>query len=191
MPLDSICFGTAQLQSNKGDAMDVTLERTTNETEHIVTNMFVAYFADTAPYNDMCVINEHGLPVVDLPGSSNVRTHEECVRFNWWIRDQCERYIIRADGIPAGFAMVLTDKLHLPPEVDYELLDFFVTPKYRGQGVGRLAARAAFDVHGGRWQVGELARNTPAIRFWHRVIHEYTGGHYERLENGALQRFLN
>ncbi len=169
----------------------VKLERTTNRTEHIVKNMFVAYLYDTAPYGDECVINEHGLPVwgaFDLP---DPRTHDECVRFNWWIRDRCERYVIRADGVPAGFMTILLDATYLPPDVDYELMDFFITPKYRGQGVGRLAARAAFDLYHGRWQVEELARNTPAIRFWHRVIDEYTRGQYENGSNGARQRFAN
>ncbi len=70
-------------------------------------------------------------------------------------------------------------------------MDFFITPKYRGQGVGRLAARAAFDLHHGRWQVEELARNAPAIRFWHHVIDKYTRGQYENRNNGAQQRFAN
>ena len=30
----------------------IKLERTTKHTEHIVKNMFNAYFFDTAPYND-------------------------------------------------------------------------------------------------------------------------------------------
>jgi predicted acetyltransferase len=169
----------------------VALERTTEQTEHIVKNMFVAYFNDTAPYNDECVINAHGLPVADRPGSANPRTYDECVRFNWWIRDRCELYIVRADGTPAGFVIILTDLLHLPPGVDMELMDFYIMPKYRGRDVGRMAARAAFDLHHGCWQVGELARNAPAIRFWHSVINEYTRGQYENLENGTQQRFRN
>lgn len=167
----------------------IIVERTTDQTEHIVRNMFVAYFYDTAPYTDDVIINQHGLPVGNRAGASGPRTHDECVAYNWWIRDRCERYIIRADGTPAGFVIILADQADLLPDVDYELMDFFITPKYRGQGVGRQAAHAAFDLHHGRWQVSELARNTPASRFWHRVIGAYTGGQYDTLENGTQQRF--
>ncbi len=167
----------------------IGLERTTEQTEHIVKNMFVAYLSDTAPYSDECVINEHGLPTWGAFALPTPRTHDECVRYNWWIRDRCEVYIVRADGTPAGFVVILTDLLHLPPGVDYEVIDFYIMPKYRGQGVGRLAARAAFDLHHGCWQVSELARNTPALRFWHSVINEYVDGQYEDLDNGTRQRF--
>lgn len=169
----------------------VALERTTEQTEHIVKNMFVAYLGDTAPYSDDCVINEHGLPVwgtFDLP---TPRTHDECVRRNWWVRDRCEVYIVRSNGTPAGFMILLTDPTHLPPGVNVELMDFYIAPKYRGQGLGRTAACAGFDLHHGCWQVEELARNVPAIRFWHSVIHEYTNGQYEDLHNGTRQRFRN
>lgn len=171
--------------------MNITLEHTREHTKHIVTNMFVAYLLDTASYSDDCVINEHGLPVWGRWDFPSPRTHDDCVRHNWWIRDRCERYIVRADGTPAGFVILLTDPLHLPPGVDVELMDFYITPKYRGQGVGRTAARAAFDLHHGCWQVEELARNEPAIRFWHSVIREYTHGEYQDGKNGTQQRFRN
>jgi len=151
----------------------------------------VAYLYDTAPYGDECVINEHGLPLCGTFDLPNPRTHDECVGYNWWIRDQCERYIVHADAIPAGFAIILADATYLPPAVDYEVMDFFITPKYRAQGVGRLASRTAFDLHRGWWLVGELARNAPAIRFWHSVIGEYTHGEYQDGENGTQQRFRN
>jgi len=73
--------------------------------------------------------------------------------------------------------------------VDFDLLDFFIAHKYRRRGVGREAARQVFARHQGRWEVAELAGNRAAIAFWNRVIGDFTGGQYLRLDEGARQQF--
>jgi predicted acetyltransferase len=119
-------------------------------------------------------------------------TLEECAHFNWWVRDRCLHYLIAVDGIPAGFSFVLADgEPPLPDTVDFELMDFYIAPKYRRQGVGTAAACQLFERHRGRWQVFQLARNTAAISFWHRTIGNYMGGRYESRDKGTEQRFDN
>jgi predicted acetyltransferase len=157
--------------------------------QRIVRNMFTAFFYDLSQYDDNLVINAFGLPTWAPAGLPGPRDHEECARLNWWVRGRCEAYVIRLGEKPAGFVHILRDKRHLAQGVDQELLDFYVAPKYRRQGVGREAARLAFDLYPGTWQVHELARNEPALRFWHLIIEEYTGGNYEDLDNGTQQRF--
>jgi predicted acetyltransferase len=168
----------------------VTLTRAADaESARIVRNMFTAYFFDLSQYDDNLVINRFGLPTWAPSGLPGPRDHEECARLNWWVRGSAEAYVIRVDGNPAGFLHVMRDRRHLPIGVDQDLLDFFVAPKYRRLGVGSQAARLAFDLYTGTWQVFELARNEPALRFWHRLIEEYTGGNYEDLDGGTQQRF--
>lgn len=171
--------------------MEITLTQTTAADRHVVTNMFTAYFYDMAQYDPHLIINEHGLPLWMPAGATGIRTHDECVRFNWWIRDSCEPYIVRVDGGPAGFVIICAEREHLSEDVDFELMDFYITPKYRRQGVGRQAARAAFNLHQGAWAVYQLPANTPARRFWQQVVATYTGGRYENLDNGTQQRFRN
>lgn len=170
--------------------MDVRLELANDETRQIVRNQFTAYFFDLSQYDDNLIINQYGLPWWAPSGPPGPRTHDECARMNWWVRDDCQHYIIRAGAVPAGFTIICDDPRHLAPGVDFELMDFYIAPKYRRVGVGRRAARLAFDTRrGGTWQVFQLARNAPALRFWHGVIAEYTGGRYESLDNGTQQRF--
>jgi len=172
--------------------MEVTLTLSTPEDRHVVTNMFVAFFYDLSQYDENLIINAHGLPTWAPAGLPGPRTHQECVEMNWWIRDDCLLYIIKADGNPAGFVTICTEKKHLPIDVDFELVDFYIAPKYRRQGIGWKAARLAFETrHGGIWQVFQLARNAPALAFWHGFIADYTGGNYESLDEGTQQRFLN
>ena len=171
--------------------MNATIETAAPDTLPIVKNMFTAYFYDMSQYDDGLIINEHGLPHWKDFGLPGPKSHEECVAQNWWIRDRCDALIIRANGVPAGFAFVFADKSHIPPEIDFELLDFYIVPKYRRQGVGGQAARLIFDGRRGRWQLFELARNLPALAFWRGCLEEYTGGRYENLNEGTQQRFDN
>ena len=142
-------------------------------------------------YDDGIVVNAYGLPVWAGFEGTQPRSHEESVAYNWWIRDSCIPFLIRADGTPAGFVFVNRGPYFLPEGVDYDIQDFFVAAIFRRMGVGRTAARAVFETFRGRWEVVQLARNAPAIAFWNHVIGEYTGGNYERLDDGVRQRFRN
>jgi predicted acetyltransferase len=171
--------------------MNVTLTLAVGQETQIVKNMFTAYFFDLSQYDPNLVINEYGLPTWLPFGLPGPKTLPECAEFNWWIRDECELYLIQVDGNPAGFTIILTNIDHLAEGVEVEILDFYIAPKYRRQGVGRLAALAAFETHHGRWQVFQLAKNAPAITFWHQIIAEYTNSNYESLEEGTQEQFTN
>lgn len=171
--------------------MNVSLVPATNATLPVVQNLFVAFFYDLSAYDPNLVINEYGLPTWAPSGLPGPRTIAECAPHNWWIRDRCQAYLIHANNHVAGYAMVLADKQHLPGDVDFELLDFYIAPPFRRQGVGRQAARLVFDAHRGRWQVFELAKNAPALAFWHRLIAEYTAGDFQNKSDGTEQRFNN
>ncbi len=171
--------------------MQVTLVPVTKETRHILRNMFTVYFSELSAWDDLVDFNEHGLPVWTAFGLPQPRTHEECADYNWWIRDSCKLLLILADSHPAGFVVINAGPQHLPPDVDFDLLDFFVAHKYRRRGIGRQAARLALDGYRGRWEISELAGNAAAIAFWNQVVSGYTGGNYERLDAGARQRFVS
>ncbi len=172
--------------------MEVILSRAKNEKElKTVQNFFLDYFYTMSQYDPQIIINSYGLPMWSPFGLPGPTTSQECIRFNWWIRDICLQYVIMADGQPAGFVIICADQAHLAPGVDYELMDFYITPKYRRQKIGRLAARAAFDLFQGRWQVFQLEQNPPARTFWQSVVGEYTNGNYENLDGGTQQRFQN
>lgn len=171
--------------------MQINLIRANESTVAVVKNFFLAYFYDLAQYDDNIVINAQGLPMWEPAGYPGPATAAEAVSFNWWIRDECELYIIQADGSPAGFLIICTDKQYVAHAADYELLDFYITPKYRRHGIGQQAAKTAFDLHRGVWHVFQLPSNLPARNFWETVVSEYTNGNYEKLGDGNQQRFSN
>lgn len=171
--------------------MQVTLALANKQDMRAVRHFFVAFFYDLSQYDDNLIINEAGLPAWKPFGLPGPQTFDECATVNWWIRDRCEPYLIRVDGVPAGFAMICTEKRFIPQGVDYELLDFYIAPRYRRQGVGRQAALAAFGLYHGRWAIFELEKNFPARAFWQTIINEYTQGNYDNLDGGTQQQFTN
>ena len=96
-------------------------------------------------------------------------------------------FLIRADGQLAGFALVRRATSAVGDYDVFDMAEFFVMRKYRRRGVGSEAARFAFDRFPGRWEVREMAANTPAQAFWRRVIGDYTGGNFteRRLDDSA------
>ena len=81
-------------------------------------------------------------------------------------------YMFRVNNQLAGFALVDT-RVKLP-DGDFWMDQFFVMKKYRGKGVGAAAAKAVFDSHVGRWQIGQMPENDTARNFWRNTIGAYS-----------------
>jgi predicted acetyltransferase len=107
----------------------------------------------------------------------------------------CKTFVFTVDDKYAGCALV--DKSVRFPENELWMSQFFVMKKYRGAGVGRVAANHIFDHVRGRWEVGQMAGNMPALKFWTGVIGAYTGNNFTSAEfdneawHGTLQIFDN
>ncbi|ABF88390.1 conserved hypothetical protein [Myxococcus xanthus DK 1622] len=88
--------------------------------------------------------------------------------------------LLRWEGRVVGFAFVGQSPFsYMTPGRDFRMSEFFILRNERRIGLGRLAARAVFDLFPGIWELSQLPRNRPAIAFWRRVIDEYTGGAFE------------
>jgi predicted acetyltransferase len=68
------------------------------------------------------------------------------------------------DGHPAGLAAVIDHGDHR------EVAEFYVVPRWRGQGQGRELAARTFDAAPGRWVVKQLAAAHDAQAFWKRCL---------------------
>jgi predicted acetyltransferase len=93
----------------------------------------------------------------------------------YWTEQDRHPFLIRANGMPAGFVLVHEDGEKTWIKV------FFVMRKYRRQGIGRQVARDIFTLFPGHWRVEQDARNLPAQAFWRAVISEYTGGDFREV----------
>lgn len=77
-------------------------------------------------------------------------------------------YVALLDGRYAGFALV-DDQVKLPGG-QYWMDQFFVLKKYRRRGLGRELAANVIGRHPGQWQIGQMADNQAAQRFWRGTL---------------------
>src|ERR1700742_5051794 len=88
---------------------------------------------------------------------------------DYWSRTNWSVGLVWCDHRLAGFALV-NDETHSGLPAQRNMGEFFIVRKYRGNGVGRVAAEIVFSRHPGTWEVAVARRNTRALKFWRRII---------------------
>lgn len=103
----------------------------------------------------------------------------ECIDFKKYL-DQADihAFIIKINQELAGFAFI--NKLEVLPETNWNMAQFFIVAKFQRSGVGRDIAKHLFDRFQGEWSVGVIPQNTRALKFWGKVIAEYTADHFNQ-----------
>ena len=145
--------------------MQVELQPVSIEKREILANLLEKYEYEFSQWN-LCDVNPLGLYGYK---------YLDC----YWLEENRWAYFILADGKLAGFVMV-NDYAEAPERAtDFSMAEFFVMHKYRRAGVGSFAAKAAFNLHRGRWQLKYHPKNTASAVFWPKVVEEYTNGAYE------------
>lgn len=116
---------------------------------------------------------------------------------SYWMAPGADRqvWILHQAVRRVGFAFVFNAASpHIAPDLDFCLSEIFVTPGDRNRGIGAAAARMLFDRQRGRWRLSEIAGNHGAIRFWRRLLADYTGGAFTETldpDGGPVHRFDN
>ncbi len=113
------------------------------------------YLHDLSEFTDSLAVNAEGIFTYD--------------GFDLYFEDSAlTPLFIYSDGRLAGFALINRPP-YTPPDVDRSIHEFFILRRLRGRGVGRRAAVQLFRTYPGRYIVGQLIKNVPAIGFWHSV----------------------
>jgi predicted acetyltransferase len=98
----------------------------------------------------------------------------------WFHDDRCNAFLVLREQEPVGFAVVQRGLSSTEdPKRIYRLTEFFIRKPFRSKGVGRGAAMLIFARYAGEWTVAEQSRNPGAIRFWRRVVSEFTNGKFQ------------
>ena len=106
--------------------------------------------------------------------STDVTLPERTLR-KYWNDSGHWAYLIVAHQEVAGFCLVRGYPGE-PGTNDIE--QFFISEKFKRQGVGRLALRQVLEAHPGNWIVRVLKQNKPALQFWPRAIEACVGSRY-------------
>ena len=105
------------------------------------------------------------------------------------------RWLIRADGRLAGFALLVNAHSHSGRPLDFQIAEFFVARKHRRSRVGKAAALAVIRARPGLWELAVARRNVGAQHFWRAVAADIAGDKVEELDqdderwNGLILRF--
>src|SRR5690606_21239720 len=69
-----------------------------------------------------------------------------------------------------------SDKYSFP--IEWKICEFFIIAKFQGKGIGQQVAKEIFYRFPGRWIVTALSENSPAIKFWQKIINEVSSGQF-------------
>lgn len=168
------------MSNNNTNSIQVTLCR--EEEAHIICNMYPYYLYDLSEIWER------------LPNSQGVFDEEEYATLHqqsdvfliWWRHPGVlYPWIIRVNGVPAGFALIATAP-YLPAgsSAQYYLNEFFVMRPFRGQGVAQQAASHIFEQYKGDWelQTNASSRNRHTQSFWNHILSQYTENQYSQQE---------
>jgi predicted acetyltransferase len=114
---------------------------------------------------------------------------------DYWSRANWSAALIWCDRALAGFALI-NDVTHSGMAAHRNMGEFFILRKYRGRGVGRIAAELIFSRHEGLWELAVARKNAPALEFWRKTIRSSpNASSIQELDlqnahwNGAILRF--
>lgn len=133
------------------------------ESPEIIRNMFPYYIYDMSEYTKFSP-NDDGTYVVD----------ESILNLNtYWTKSNHYPFLIKVDDEVAGFSL-LREFPFL--EGYYDVGQFFILRKYKGQGIGREAFELSVKKFPGKWITRVLPNNGGAFKFWEKVISEVAIG---------------
>ena len=165
--------------------MNIELAPAKEADRETVRNLFQFYIHDLSEFGAYDVADDGSYAVP--PGEANYWAQSADKRVMPWPQGwQGFPYLLRGDGMLAGFALV--KQIGQVPPI-FDMGEFFVLRKFRRHGVGKYAAHALFDRHRGNWEIREMLTNLPAQTFWRKIIRDYSDGEFtERREHFEVYR---
>lgn len=86
----------------------------------------------------------------------------------YWRKPATRPFLIKVDGELAGFVTV-DDETHMA-SAEFNIGYFFVSRRFRGQGVAKFVASTLLSRFPGQWQIFHIDANQPARLFWAHVM---------------------
>mgnify|MGYP000170673869 CR=1 FL=1 len=93
----------------------------------------------------------------------------------YWEQEDHIPYFIYVDSDLAGFVLIRRYPSNLST---YDVAQFFVLRKYKGQGVGKEALAKVISIFPGKWQIRVLLENFGALSFWKSAVSNIVGEKY-------------
>ena len=95
----------------------------------------------------------------------------------YWKTENTHPFLIKYKDELAGF--VIVDKNVSDSSNDYNIAQFFILRKFKGNGIGQHIAFQCFNKFHGGWEVFVMPGNEGAYRFWRKIIRDYTQNQFK------------
>jgi len=99
--------------------------------------------------------------------------YKEYLVDDYFTSSEKSAFLVRIDDKLAGFVLVSDETILNENQGGKCIKEFFVTRRYRRQGVGRIVARLTWDLYPGKWEMKVELTNKPAQQFWEAAIRAY------------------
>jgi predicted acetyltransferase len=101
----------------------------------------------------------------------------ECIDFKHYFTEKDKyAYLIKVGDELAGFALI--DKQGSTPNIDWNMGEYFIFAKFQGSGIAKSIAKELFNKFKGNWECSVIPGNNKALKFWRKVVDEYSNGEY-------------
>lgn len=144
---------------------EIRLEIASKAQRGLIENLFTYYVYDMSEY------------MAWDPDDTGRYSFNSTMLDVYWQPGDHTPYLVFVDGNIAGFALVrrYPNAPHL-----WDMGQFFVLRKYKGQGIGKRALELVVKAHPGRWQIRVLKENVGAQRFWQSAIRALVNEDYQQ-----------
>lgn len=143
--------------------MDVQLIKIKAQERNILENLFSYYIYDMTEFMKWNPDHE---------GKFNYDFSKFDV---YWKHEDHVPYFIYVGSDLAGFVLV---RRYPSDQSTYDIAQFFVLRKFKGQGVGKNALAKVIDRYPGKWQIRVLLENSGALCFWKSAVSKIVGKEY-------------
>lgn len=151
------------------EILEISLKSVNPDEKNIFRNLMSLYLHDLSEYDHSLDLSKDLLIEFDV---LDLFFHEE---------DLIALYILIENKI-IGFILLQKGRYVNQEYIDYVLNSFFIIRKYRRRGFGLSAVQKLLTDFPGRYAVGQIISNQPAVGFWKSVYKKLELDFHEREE---------
>lgn len=103
---------------------------------------------------------------------------------DYWIKPDHFPFLVYVDDVLAGLVLIqkTLPEFSVSPIDRWDISEFFILRKFRGQNVGLHAAHMIWSGFKGPWQLRVLKENVRATQFWFKTVRAFVSKDIEVLE---------
>lgn len=144
---------------------EIRLEVATKVQRSLIENLFTYYVYDMSEF------------MAWNPDEMGQYSFNSTILDAYWQQGDHTPYLIMVDGNVAGFALV---RRYPTAAHVWDMGQFFVLRKYKGQGVGKCVLEKIVKAHPGQWQIRVLKENMGAQLFWQSAVRALVSEAYQQ-----------